>query len=685
MKTNFKFIGPIVILIALCLTGLDKVYNNQLGAWFSGCKPILKFIPFGITVLLFSLVPLAFKWLQHYFSKKFFLKLITFVLFISLVVGQLLCLLFALPHITGLPHGIDHPCFMFRIHEFFEVFPLVGAYNPWWNAGTEHFIGVTSGAHAFAFLVVPFLLFGTFEQVYGPALFFWLFVGGPWLAVISLRSMGLRWCGAFSAGLLMLAFTRAEYLFFWQSGNVGGMVTCLFTVPMVALTYKICILRKGTILSSILLGLCGWISCIWPAGIMTPLGLGFGVLLNIRRLDRKAINHLIIAVLIALILISQWLWALLFPSKGIVDYVAEVTNTDYSITKMFVAGCRQFFRRISEWHPLLVTIGFGGLLFTKNVRWKYFLFPVFCVLSCVAISIGFYRDSQLDRIAIQMGAVAIVPTSVFIGRFFGVLLKKTNVGYFHIYGRTIILLLLLFSVYVAQSHARNSAGFKLWAAEPVVFEYVDWVKKNVPKSGRLAFAGLTDCFYDWGKIAYLPILADREMMSDDYYGFPKGLTGRRYPPKAYLKSLETHASFSELYGITHWSVSDDRQRSFFFSSTNVYEHVAQFQMQSSSIDIFAFKQQQNPTRCLIGNADVDAKESLLQVSISEVDNGLVVLRYNWRPGLVCLTPGVQIEPYNADENLKFIAIRPNNENKVLISYKLGWRKLEPNFDGQFHH
>ena len=67
---------------------------------------------------------------------------------ILLVGGQVAALRAAWDVLVGVyPQGIDHPAFMFRVREFGEIFPFaLGSYNPWWNAGTEHFIGVTSGA-----------------------------------------------------------------------------------------------------------------------------------------------------------------------------------------------------------------------------------------------------------------------------------------------------------------------------------------------------------------------------------------------------------------------------------------------------------------------------------------------------------------------------------------------------------
>jgi len=62
-----------------------------------------------------------------------------------------------------------------------------------------------------------------------------------------------------------------------------------------------------------------------------------------------------------------------------------------------------------------------------------------------------------------------------------------------------------------------------------------------------------------------------------------------------------------------------------------------------------------------------------------------VIRYNWRAGLICRTPGATIEPFAVDEHLRFIAVHPGGHACVAIGYRPHWAPLEPNFDGTFHH
>ena len=675
---------PALLLVLLCVfTGFDRTWSSQIGAWAAGAFPGVRS---GMVLLVGGLALGVVFWLagRPRLRRALPRRLPEALLALALLAGQAACLLAALPAIREMPQGIDHPCFLFRIREFYKAFPALGAFNPWWNGGTEHFIGVTSGAHAFAFLLFPFLAFGSLEAVYAPALFAWIYVLGPWLAVLSARALGVRWRGALAAGLLMLPFTRAEFLFFWQSGNVGGLATCVMSPPAVALGYRLAVLRRGGWRAVLVLALAAWLLCIWPAGLITAAGLALGALANAPRIFRKPPNvRILVAAALALALLAPWLWVLAFPSRGIVDYAAG--GSGRSAVWMVCDGLRMLGRRLLEWHPLLLCFGLLGTIAVAPRRARRFLLPLFALLAAATVSVGWKRQSQIDRAALQMATAAVVPAAVLLGRLFA---PRTVPGAISgaalAFARGLAAAALLAGPCLAARHAAGRAGFKLWPAEPVVYEFAEWVRANVPEGGRLAFADETDCKYDWGKPAYFPILAGREMMADDYYGFPKGLTSRRFPPKAYRGSVEDYLRFTRLWGITHWAVTDDRNRALFEAETTHFRHAAHFRMQSAEIDVYAFLDQPDPTPFLSGTGRLAASERGLNLSLDDPAQETVVLRYNWRPGLHC-DPPARIAPYEADENLRFIAVQPNGARTVRIRYRPGWRRLEPNFDGTFHH
>ena len=86
-----------------------------------------------------------------------------------------------------------------------------------------------------------------------------------------------------------------------------------------------------------------------------------------------------------------------------------------------------------------------------------------------------------------------------------------------------------------------------------------------------------------------------------------------------------------------------------------------------------------------GAGRVEARENRIEVFPADPSAERVVIRYNWRDGLVCRTPGASIEPFPVDENLRFIAVHPGGNEKVRIGYRPHGAPVKPNFDGTFHH
>ena len=682
-KPKDVFFAPLVLALGILLVrDPSHVWNHQLGRWAAGVTPLTGSLPADFlvaTVLFAAMVAIGGR----------FRRAVPAVLLAMLLATQAVCLARALPLVMGaLPWGVDHGAFLYRIREYRDVFPALGSWNPFWNAGTEHFIGVTSGAHGFALLNAPlFVAFRDPAAWYGPALVFWLFVGFPWLGALALRRCGARWTTAFCGALLQQVATRAQFLFFWQSGNLGGMVTAGLALPLVALGWRAAVLRRGRPVDFAALSVLAFLSCLWPPGTFTCAGLVLGYAANPGRWSRPTFRRLCAAGGVAALLLLPWLWAEAFPARGIARYVATRAAAQ-SFGDMLGAGFRMLGRRLLEWHPAILAFGLGGLLLAAPHRMRRWCAPGLLLLAAVAASVGFKRNSQFDRVAIQAAGFAAFPAAVLLGR----LLSRTPARGAALRAALALaqgaaLAALAFGGRVAAAHAGNGAGFKLWTAEPVVFEFADWVRANVPSGARLAFSGETDCKLDWGKGTYLPILADREMMSDDYYGYPKGLTERNYPPKFYRRSTEAFLFFSRAYGITHWAVADLRTRRFCEEEASHFRLAARFPMQSTDLRVYEIldADARDPTRLLEGRGEVDVRENRVIVRPADPAGERVVLRYNWRDGLRCLTPGAEIGPHDVDGHLRFIAVRPNGAAEVAIGYRPLWRPLPPNFDGTYHH
>ena len=212
-----------------------------------------------------------------------------------------------------------------------------------------------------------------------------------------------------------------------------------------------------------------------------------------------------------------------------------------------------------------------------------------------------------------------------------------------------------------------------------------WVRENVPEEGRLGFAGKAVHAYGGGNIAYLPVLTGREMMADDYYGFPRGTIEYDYPPRALReKGWEGWREWSELYGITHWAASkgpcqERMRRSGFF------EEAGRFTMGDYDVVAFRTKGVESPRRLIGAKGTVRAEENRIVVEFAGEAPEECRVRYNWRKGLACRTEGAEIFPAEMSEQVRFIGIRPGGARRVEIGYRPHAAPVEPNFDGRFHH
>ena len=160
------------------------------------------------------------------------------------------------------------------------------------------------------------------------------------------------------------------------------------------------------------------------------------------------------------------------------------------------------------------------------------------------------------------------------------------------------------------------------------------------------------------------------------------------PPRAYRHPEEGYLAYSRAYGITHWVALDARaERAFRDLCGGAFVPVAEFRMQGTELTVFRIAEPwaDAPTRFFEGAGETDVRENRIVVRPADPAAGRLVLRYNWRKGLVCRTPGASIEPFEVDGNLRFLAVRPGGAAEVEIGYVPHWSKMKPNFDGSFQH
>ena len=613
------------------------------------------------------------------------------VLVVLLVGGQLWVAWTAWETVGGnVPWGFDHPSFMFRFNEFANLFPFaLGGYNPWWNAGTEHFEGVTSGAHGFGLLILPLLKIWKPYQFYGAALIFWFVFGFPWLGAAAVRATGVGRTGALCAGLLLCGASRGVFAWMWHFGTVGAMTSAMLALPVAALGYRLAVLGRGSWGTALALGLAAWLMCLWTPGVFIGAGLALGWLCSFQRWTWRANRWLLAAGALALALLAPWMWTTLFPCRNVVEYVGTALPQP-SLDVMALNGARRMLNAVQEWNPVLVVFGLLGAVLAVPRELRRWILPVFVVLGVIA---GWSREfkplSQLDRMAIPMAVVAVLPAAVLCGRLFGddaeaVPLPRGR-AILRAVAQGVVLATLLLGLRSVRLHYANREAAPLRTLPPEMTEFIDWIRAEVPPEGRLGFAGRAVHFYGGGNTAYLPVLAGREMMGDDYYGFPAGTIEYNYPPDAYRHDPDQYLFFTRTYGITHWTAVRPEAQAFLASRPEWFEWARSWEMLGRRIDVYRVKDAGPASRFWEGAGRVVARENSLEVFPADPSAARVVLRYNWRDGLFCRTPGSAIEPCAVDENIRFIAVHPGGQGRVEIGYRPHWAPIKPNFDGRFHH
>ncbi|MBR1835810.1 MAG: hypothetical protein IJ783_00840, partial [Kiritimatiellae bacterium] len=248
----------------------------------------------------------------------------------------------------------------------------------------------------------------------------------------------------------------------------------------------------------------------------------------------------------------------------------------------------------------------------------------------------------------------------------------------------VVLAALIGGLRVAGVHAAGTGGFPVRTVSPAVLDFAGWIRENVPEDGRLAFMGTMENHLGGGTVACLPLMTGREMMGDDYYTFPRGMTEHGFPPVHFRASTERVVEFSRIYGITHWAAWHPRYIRFFEEEKELFEHVRSVQDRGPEIRVYALRDPPRGGRLLEGEGTVEVRENRIVVHPRD-PRAPLVLRYRWRRNLRSLTPGASIAPYDAGGGERLVAVDPGGNAVVEIGCRLPLRPLDPDPGGWLHH
>jgi len=564
----------------------------------------------------------------------------------------------------------DHPSFMLRLWEFTRGFPQLVHYLPFWNGGVVDSANVTSGTAAPALAMWPLLNAFPVHAVYTLTWILLFLVIVPWVGVASVRAMGGSRTAAWVAGTLALGISQQFYLWALHFGTIGAAFTAAMTMPVCALGYRVVHQRRRGWGVALALVVSGFLLLQWlPLGLVGA-GLGLSMLVAYRRWTWKTWRFLLLCAGGVLVLDIPWLHVILGQARETVAFVASTdppaADVSVSLTERVAAGVALLHRasvtlrgQAMEAHPLLLFFGGVALVAGGDRRLRAWFLPVFTVL---ALAASFGREwlphSQLSRMVIPLAFASVPPAAILLGRLLRAQDRRLALARAAVIG-----LLAMGGLNVALiAHNRGPAPYV--ALDDDVQDLVAWLHTHTPPDGRILFAGKCVHRYGGGNVAYLPLLAKREMMAVDFYGFPPEQVIYEYPPRAFRRSPELMQTFFDAYNVTHLVTYHEMWKRQLRDQPDLYTECANL----DEVTIFERKRA-NAGLFHLNAGHVRAGLNRLDVEVSDPGSPAVIA-YNWVEGLRA-PPPVELYPHTVVEGLVLIGIRPHGQQAFTIRYREG--------------
>jgi hypothetical protein len=553
----------------------------------------------------------------------------------------------------------DHPSFLFRLWELARTFPRFINYNPWWNGGIVNAYCTTSGTGALGLPLLPLWRCLPVHAVYTLGLGLAYIVALPLVAAGSLRIMGAGRTAAACAGLLALGVSRHFFLWLLHYGTVCAPLVAAFILPTAACLYRVFWLDRREIWLGAALVVSVLMLLQWPPGGLMAVPLALGALASWRRWTWPKIRFLLVCAGIVLAVALRRLLVILLKGGAVVAHVTEGGDAAaIAWNAVWGDGFRFLVAHLQEVHPVLLVFGFAGLLVpgVRAVR-RWFGIPLLAFALIVGWGPQILPNLELGRMAIPMAFLAVAPAAGWAAR----LLRGGN-GWLAPARAALVALLALGGANVANVYGnRSGAGYRL--LPPEIRAFAARLREEVPEDGRVLFAGAMVHHFGQGHVAYLPVLAERQMMAVDYYHFPMTYVEYEYPPHPFYTSHEALRDFVRFYNVTHVATYHERWKRAFRELGPECEELAGFESVQASV----FRLRRPSTPFVQGAGRVRADFNVLDVEVADPE-AEAVLCYNWAEGLSAPAP-VELFPCAAGPGVVLIGVRPNGCGEFRIRHR----------------
>ncbi len=564
------------------------------------------------------------------------------------------------------PYSDDHPSFLFRISEFFGSFPWRENFVPYWNAGIVNSVITSSGTPGIAILGAPLFLFMEPHEAM-PYVFVFVFIFFiPWMTVWGLRTAGMPPTASLVGGILV--FSADHFYFKWllHFGTVGAMLSGALLPAAFAFLYAALLQPKARFSTYVGLAVSIFFMVQWPPMMLLGLPMGLIVLFHLRRWwpSKRHVPFLLTCIFVFILILPTIAGSIL--GKSVMGFVL---STDSGAEKGFgaiskVAGA-VLHKIVLNINPILLFAGFGGLLVMPSRRLRSGLALALVFVVAVAVLGPVYLPNmQLERMAMEASALMTIPAAYVAGRGLGTYTPRASPA------QGVYLAMLVCSLVNTPKFYGARGEVRYYGMQPFVADFTTWITDNVPEDGRLAFAGPAVHAYGWGHTAYLPMLADREMMGCDYYGFPPKMVEYDYPPRSSRAMPGGMHRYMVLRGASHVVAYEKRYIDYFRSKPSLFREVATLSNPAATKNnvfvVFAIIGAEG--RFQEGSGEVRATFNKIDVGFNATVPERAVIRYNWNDRLETKPPA-RIFPVDTGEGVVFIGIEPNGEKNVKIRYR----------------